>query len=94
MLVSVVPIGNSKGIRLPKVLLDQLQISDQVELAVDNRQIILTPVLKQPRKGWDVAFKEMSANQDDSLIFSEGVTTAGVVTLPADDSTKDFDWEW
>ncbi len=82
MLVSVVPIGNSKGIRLPKVILDQLQISDQVELAVDNRQIILTPVLKQPRRGWDVAFKEMRTNQEDSLVFSEG------------DNPKGFDWEW
>ena len=49
MKVSVVPIGNSRGIRLPKAILEQLQISDQVELEVENKQIVLRPINKSPR---------------------------------------------
>ena len=41
MKVPVVRIGNSRGIRIPKAILEQLEISDQVELEVENRQIIL-----------------------------------------------------
>ena len=81
MLVSVVPIGNSKGIRLPKTILDQLEITDQLELQVENRQIILSPVSHQPRAGWDLAFKDMSSRDEDSLL------------LPKSDP-EIFEWEW
>ena len=82
MLVSVVQIGNSRGIRLPKAILDQLSISDKLELEVENSQIILTPVSRNPRDGWDAAFKKMSAEGEDRLILPE--------EIPA----KDFEWEW
>jgi len=82
MLVSIVPIGNSKGIRLPKSILDQLQISDQLELEVTNKQIILTPVTKQPRSGWEEAFRNMSEHHEDTLVLADGHQPSGL------------DWEW
>ncbi|MCA1754855.1 MAG: AbrB/MazE/SpoVT family DNA-binding domain-containing protein [Spirochaeta sp.] len=82
MKVSVVPIGNSKGIRLPKAILEQLNISDQVELEVENKQIILRPIIKAPREGWEEALQKMNTNQEDNLLIPE----TGI--------EKGFDWEW
>lgn len=82
MLVSVVAIGNSRGIRLPKAVLDQLNISDKVDMAVENQQIVLRPVVIAPRSGWAMAFQEMHINEHDKLV------------MPETANTKDFEWEW
>ena len=57
MLVSVIPIGNSKGIRLPKAILEQLNIQDKLELEVEDKQLILKPISRTPREGWEDALK-------------------------------------
>lgn len=82
MLVSVVAIGNSKGIRIPKSVIEQLHISDKVEMEVDNQQIILKPHNRKPREGWENAFKEMHNSQDDILL------------IPEITENEDFQWEW
>ena len=82
MLLSVVPIGNSKGIRIPKAILEQCNIRDQIELEVEAGRIVLEPVRDTSRKGWDEAFREMATNNDDNLLIS-------------DDIEIDMeDWEW
>ena len=70
MEISVVKIGNSKGIRLSKLLLEKYNIKDKVELILEKGYLILKPVSK-PRKGWDAAFKEMHENGDDELLFDD-----------------------
>ena len=70
MEVSVVRIGNSKGIRLSKTLLERYNIKDSVDLILEKGQIILRP-LSTPRKGWEKAFKEMNENGDDRLLFND-----------------------
>lgn len=82
MLVSVVPIGNSKGIRLPKAILEQLKISDKLELEVDNQRIILSPLAKVPRVGWSEAFVRMHGEQQDGLLLEETI------------DSEAFEWEW
>ena len=52
MIVSLVAIGNSKGIRIPKAVLDHLEI--------ENGSIILNPITKNPRQGWEEAFQKMN----------------------------------
>ena len=66
MRAHVVKIGNSQGIRIPKPLLDQTGIKDDVGLEVDKAQIIIRPI-SNPRLGWDNAFKSMAQNCDDVL---------------------------
>jgi antitoxin MazE len=66
MRARVVKIGNSQGIRIPKPLLEQIGIMEDVELAVEDKQIIIRP-LTNPREGWDVAFKNMAKRDDDSI---------------------------
>lgn len=68
--ISVIPIGNSKGIRLTKTLIDKYQIKDTVELILEKGYIILKPK-SSPRKGWDKAFKKMHENGDDKLLISD-----------------------
>lgn len=65
MIARLAPIGNSRGIRIPKAVLEQCEISDAVELAVKGRQIVVTPVCEQPRLGWREAAARMSAAGDD-----------------------------
>jgi antitoxin MazE len=67
MRARVVKIGNSQGIRIPKPLLDQTGIIDDVELEVENTQIIIRPI-SNPRLGWDNAFKSMAESGHDTLI--------------------------
>jgi antitoxin MazE len=70
MEVSVIKIGNSRGIRFSKTLIERYNIRDTVDLIMDKGQIIIKP-LSQPRKGWEKAFMEMNANRDDKLIIND-----------------------
>jgi antitoxin MazE len=70
MEVSVIKIGNSRGIRFSKTLIERYNIRDTVDLILDKGQIIIKP-LSRPRKGWEKAFKEMNANGDDKLIIND-----------------------
>jgi antitoxin MazE len=70
MEVSVIKIGNSKGIRLSKTLLDKYNIQDTVEVILEKGQIVIKP-LSKPRKGWEKAFKKMAENGDDRLLIND-----------------------
>jgi antitoxin MazE len=67
MRARVVKIGNSQGIRIPKTLLEQTGIMDDVELDIEKDKIVIRPI-SNPRIGWESAFKAMSDNLDDTLI--------------------------
>lgn len=68
MQISVVQIGNSKGIRLNKSLLEKYQITDKIELILKDDYILLKSVSKT-RKNWDEAFATMHENGDDKLLI-------------------------
>ena len=70
MELSIIQIGNSKGFRLSKTLIDKYNIKDKVELILEKGYLILKPI-SQPRKDWDIAFKKMSENEDDQLLFND-----------------------
>lgn len=85
MRATVVPIGNSRGIRIPKPVLERCRISDEVEMTVSKDRIVLRPVFKQAeraRAGWSKAFAEMAEAGDDGLLMADAVDA-------------DFkDWKW
>lgn len=56
MKISLVQIGNSRGVRLPKAVLEQCGFQDAAELTVERGRIVIAPVRK-PREGWEEAFK-------------------------------------
>lgn len=70
MEISVIKIGNSKGIRLSKTLLDKYNIQDTVEVILEKGQIVIKPIQK-PRKDWEKAFKKMAENGDDKLLIDD-----------------------
>ncbi|RVU24683.1 AbrB/MazE/SpoVT family DNA-binding domain-containing protein [Sandaracinomonas limnophila] len=70
MEVQIISIGNSKGIRLPKTILEKYNLDDKLELEMKDDCIVLKP-LKTPRLGWDEAFKKMNAQKDDELLIPD-----------------------
>ena len=70
MRARVIKIGNSQGLRIPKPILEQTGIRNDVEIEVEKNQIIIRPV-KNPRDGWDDAFKVMGEKGDDEPIIDD-----------------------
>jgi len=70
MELSIIQIGNSKGFRLSKTLIEKYNIKDKVELILEKGQMILKPI-PSPRKNWEKEFKEMNENGDDQLLFND-----------------------
>lgn len=82
MKVAIVPIGNSQGIRIPKLILEQCHIEKGVELETQGSSIIIKPLKEIPRKDWEGDFKKMSENKDDHLIIDDSI------------DLNTGDWEW
>jgi antitoxin MazE len=70
MEVSIIRIGNSKGIRIAKTILEQYDIQDKVELILEEGYLVLKPI-PQPRTGWEDAFKRMHEQGDDELLIDD-----------------------
>jgi antitoxin MazE len=83
MRARVIKIGNSQGLRIPKPILEQTGILDDVEIEVEKNQIIIRPV-KNVREGWDAAFKKMSQRDDDALLINETISN----------SWDEEEWQW
>jgi antitoxin MazE len=84
MKTRIVCIGNSRGIRIPKPLLEQTGLSGEVEIAVRDKSLIIKPA-KRPRAGWQAAFQEMAKLGEDHLL------DAGAPMLTTWDEEE---WEW
>jgi antitoxin MazE len=70
MRIPIVPIGNSKGIRLSKTLIEKYDLKDAVELILDDEFFIIKPIVN-PRNNWEQAFKAMHDNRDDKLFIED-----------------------
>lgn len=84
MKTTVIRIGNSRGVRIPKALLEQCRLRDTVELDVENGSLVIR-ASDRPRSGWDEAFGKMAASGDDALLDAEYLTTS---------RWDDSEWEW
>lgn len=70
MEASIIKIGNSKGIRLSKAVIEKYNIKDKVELILEDDKIILKPI-DEPRKGWRAEFKKMNERGEDKLLIDD-----------------------
>ena len=70
MRLNIIKIGNSKGLRLPKAILDEYQIEDKVEITLKPDYIELRPK-NEPRKDWKIHFEEMAKNHEDELLIPD-----------------------
>ena len=78
----IVRIGNSRGIRIPKTLLDEAALPEEVELHAEPGRLVVEAI-KRPRTGWATAAARMRARRGDQLLDQS--------TPTAFDRTE---WEW
>ncbi len=69
----VIKIGNSRGIRIPRTVLEQVGLDDEVEMRVEGGKLIIQSPHK-PRQGWDAQFAAMAEHHDDRLL-DENIAT-------------------
>ena len=84
MKTRIVRIGNSQGVRIPKLLLERSNLAEEVELQADDRQIIIRSA-REPRQGWANEFRAMAAQGHDKLLDNE--------SLPQTKWDGD-EWQW
>jgi antitoxin MazE len=63
----VIKIGNSRGIRIPRILLEQAGLTDEVEMKVEGNKLIIHSA-QLPRQGWEAQFTAMAELGDDQLL--------------------------
>ena len=71
MQVNIRSLGNSKGILIPKPILEQTGLQDVAELRVNNGVIEIRPVKTNPREGWALDSQRIALDKDDSLVWPE-----------------------
>ena len=81
---TIVRIGNSRGIRIPKPLLEQLGADNEVELEIRNGQLIVKPG-RQPRANWEEAFKKFLASPGKEALDADPFVA---------NQFDEEEWEW
>lgn len=83
MKTTLIPIGNSRGVRIPKPLIEQCGLTEKVEMDVRDHMIfIYSP--RRTRSGWGKAFQQMSRLGDDKLLDPQPLSTRW----------DNEDWQW
>jgi antitoxin MazE len=77
----IVRIGNSRGIRVPKVLLDEAGLPDEVELRAEPGRLVVSAA-SRPRAGWAAKARAMHQRGDDAPLD------------PPTATTFETDWQW
>lgn len=84
MRTSIIRIGNSQGIRIPKILLQQSHLGTEVELDVEDEKIVISNA-SHPRQGWGEKFRLMAESGDDKMIDE---------TLSMETEWDKEEWQW
>lgn len=69
----IVNIGNSQDIRLPKALIEQTGLGEEIEITIEGNRLIIVPVV-HPRADWAASFKTMARMKDDDLLDDDILT--------------------
>jgi len=83
MKTELVQIGNSRGIRIPKPIIEQCGWGDTVELRVQNDCLVISPERK-PRQGWEKAFRAAGSAISDELLLD--------ALKPSEFDRKEWQW--
>jgi len=82
MKAELIRIGNSRGVRIPKPLIEQCGLGDVVELRVENDRLVISPE-STPRKGWGEAFRAAAEK-----------TTTAPLGITGNNKFDRRDWKW
>ena len=80
----IVRVGNSRGVRIPKLLLEQTGLADEVTIEAEGNHLVIRPV-SRPREGWDAAFRKMALAGDDRLVDGDLASTS---------RWDESEWQW
>lgn len=83
MKVAIVRIGNSRGVRLPKAVLEQCALGNEADLEIEHGRVVIRPS-RQPREGWDEGFADMHQSGDDALLDVERIRS----------TWDEHEWQW
>lgn len=83
MKTTLISIGNSRGVRIPKPLIDQCGLSDDIEMDVQDRTILIHSP-RRPRAEWGKTFQRMAKLGDDRLLDPHPMPT----------TWDDEEWQW
>ena len=84
MKTRIIRIGNSQGIRIPKLYLQQTGLDEEVELEVQESEIVIRPA-GHPRRGWAEAFQAMAKHGDDKLLDERSTNQS---------NWDEAEWQW
>jgi antitoxin MazE len=70
MEVPIIRIGNSKGIRLSKTVMERYQFKDKAEMILRQGELVLRPV-HSIRHDWDEQFRQMHNEGEDHLLMGD-----------------------
>lgn len=82
MKTRLVRIGNSRGVRIPKPLIEQAGLGDEVELRVVDSAVIVEAARK-PRADWADAARQLHERGED-----------GVLDESCRTQFDETEWEW
>lgn len=82
VLAKIVQIGNSRGLLIPKGLLEEASLTDTVELRAEPGKLTVSAV-RSPRSGWTEAAREAHVAGDDRLLDP-----------PSQTDFDESDWRW
>ena len=83
MKVELIHIGNSRGIRIPKPLIEQCGFQRTVELRVDGNRLVIAPD-RPPRHDWDKTFRAAGPSTNDEVLLG---------SMPPNAFDRE-DWNW
>ena len=87
----LVRIGNSRGVRLPKSVIDQAGLKDKVQISVSNNQVIISPAgAARPRAGWAESIKGAVAKHGNELTEEDREW----LDAPLDSEWEEKEWTW
>ncbi|KAF7962738.1 antitoxin [Cupriavidus sp. UYMU48A] len=71
MKATIRKMGNSQGVLIPKPILAQLGLVDEVEMEIENDALVIRRPKNKPRHGWAEAAKAIAEAGDDALVLGE-----------------------
>lgn len=83
MKADLIRIGNSRGIRIPKAIIEQCQLDDPVDLRVEKNRLVISSHRK-PRQGWEVALRRAAPAHEDEPLLEPAL----------DDKFDREEWTW
>ena len=81
---NVIKIGNSRGIRIPKAILEQCHLDGEVQLETRGDHLVVRSAAK-PRRGWEKAFRAMVERSDDAMLEGD---------VLVETSWERDEWQW